>query len=107
MAREGVPAAPHGHGQAVLLPEPNRSNDVRHARAANDQRGVLVERAVPDLAVDVVLRRARAYDIPPKGSLVDLDLVSDGSHRPSVSHQTAFSSSSFRPPEFVRIRTMV
>ena len=29
------------------------------AGAANDQRRVLVERAVPDLAVDVVLRRAR------------------------------------------------
>src|SRR5512132_3261534 len=99
MAREGGPAAPHGDGQAALLPEPDRSYDVRHARAANDQRRVLVERAVPDLSVDVVLRRARAYDIPAKGSLVDLYLVGYGGHAPLVSHRLQITG---RRPRTVR-----
>ena len=63
-AGERVPAAPHRDRQAAGAPELDRGDHVRDARAANDHRRVLVERAVPDLAMQVVVRVPGTNDVP-------------------------------------------
>ena len=82
-ARERVPATPHRDRQPALAPELHGGDHVRDAGAASDHRRVLVERAVPDLAVHVVVRSPGAKDGPTERSFVDLDRVAYSGHRTS------------------------
>jgi hypothetical protein len=47
-------------------------DDIGHAGAADDQRGVLVDGAVPDPTEDVVVRIVGTQDAAAKRSLVEL-----------------------------------
>jgi hypothetical protein len=86
-ARERVPTASDRDRQAGRTTELHRGDYVRDARAADDHRRSLVEAAVPDLAVHVVARLSGTNDLSTECSLVDLDRVDDGRHRPSLSRR--------------------
>jgi hypothetical protein len=42
--------APHGHQKIVIAGKRNRGDDIGHPGAAGDERGPLVDHAIPDLA---------------------------------------------------------
>ena len=64
VARDAVPAAAHGHEEALLACEPHGRDDVLGARRPDDQGGPAVDHAVPDHAGRVVVRVARHDDLP-------------------------------------------
>ena len=81
---EGMPAAPDRHREAALASELDGGDHIGDAGAAHDHRGLPVDRAVPDPAVQVVARIARADDLTAEGGVVDLDRVGDGGHGASL-----------------------
>ena len=73
-------AASHRDRKAARPSELHRCDDVNPGAARTIAAGAPVERAVPDLAVQVVVRTVRTNDRPAKGGVIDLELVGDGGH---------------------------
>src|SRR3989442_11530810 len=99
-----MPTAPHRDRQAARPPELHSGDHVRDARAANDERRVLVERAIPDLAMTVVVRIPGTNDLPTECSLVDRDLLGGGAHCLSVAFEPATAKPDSRP---LNVRSLV
>ena len=67
VARIAVPTASDCEGQGGIACEPDRRLDVRNPAAARDERGVTIDRSVPDPAVSVVRAIAGADELALEG----------------------------------------